>query len=68
MHFTKVSTILFTIFAAGIMAAPTEGVREEAAPGQEVYPDETPASLTKRGFGCPGDAYQCSEHVCPAAI
>lgn len=45
---------------------------EEAAPGQETY--DTPTTvptlqplasrdIEKRGFGCPGNPYECSEHV-----
>lgn len=46
--------------------------REEAAPGQETYsvPTTVPTlqplasrDIEKRGFGCPGNPYACSEHV-----
>jgi hypothetical protein len=46
--------------------------REEAAPGQETYPVPTTVpslqplatrDIEKRGFGCPGNPYQCDEHV-----
>jgi hypothetical protein len=45
---------------------------EEAAPGQETYPAPTTVptlqplasrDIGKRGFGCPGNPYECSEHV-----
>jgi hypothetical protein len=45
---------------------------EEAAPGQETYavPSTVPTlqplasrDIEKRGFGCPGNPYECSEHV-----
>lgn len=45
---------------------------EEAAPGQETYavPTTIPTfqplasrDIEKRGFGCPGNPYECSEHV-----
>ncbi|PMD22743.1 hypothetical protein NA56DRAFT_644363 [Hyaloscypha hepaticicola] len=44
---------------------------EEAAPGQETYPAPTTVptlqplasrDIGKRGFGCPGNPYECSEH------
>jgi hypothetical protein len=69
MQFSKISAVILTVLAAGVTAAPfseadtAPAVREEAAPGQPDWPDEHPA-ISKRGFGCPGDRYQCSEHVC----
>lgn len=70
MHFTKVSILLIALLTSGIMAAPAPeaeaapaGYSEEPAPGQEIYPEEPPHALAKRGFGCPGNPYQCNEHV-----
>ncbi|GIJ88923.1 hypothetical protein Asppvi_007851 [Aspergillus pseudoviridinutans] len=67
MQFSKISAVILTVLAAGVTAAPfaeadtAPAVREEAAPGQPEWPEEHPA-ISKRGFGCPGDRYQCSEH------
>lgn len=77
MQFAKLSTLLFTLLASGVMAAPapegeaavTPPYREEAAPGEVTTyppypgPTEYPHALAKRGFGCPYNRYQCSEHV-----
>jgi hypothetical protein len=71
MHFSKISAIILTVLAAGGAAAPyaeadsetVQAVREEVAPGQPEYPEEHPA-VSKRGFGCPFNRYQCNDHVC----
>ena len=78
MHFLKLSALVLPLLA-GVMAAPApapepaaapQPYREEAAPGQEEYPTEPPKgaelptrSMDKRGFGCPFNAYECSDHV-----
>ncbi|KAL2813863.1 hypothetical protein BJX63DRAFT_393443 [Aspergillus granulosus] len=69
MHFFKISTGLLIAIAASAMAIPTsvsaedtpDSLLEEVAPGQDDIPDAPPA-IVKRGYGCPGNPYQCNEH------
>jgi hypothetical protein len=75
MQFLKLSALALALLA-GVMAIPAPEpeaapapYREEAAPGQQDYPSEPPKgaklprSVEKRGFGCPGNPYACSDHV-----
>jgi hypothetical protein len=78
MQFLKLSALVLPLLA-GVMAAPAPEAaaapapwREEAAPGQETYPEPPQGapsapiaarSVDKRGFGCPFNAYECSDHV-----
>ncbi|KAH6698264.1 hypothetical protein DL95DRAFT_468165 [Leptodontidium sp. 2 PMI_412] len=76
MQFFQITALVLPLLV-GVMAAPAPEAnalpapwREEAAPGQEEFPAAPVApsgiaarsEMAKRGFGCPFNAYECSDH------
>ena len=75
MQFKLATVIAILPLFTSVLAAPAPEAapvpapyKEEAAPGQQEYPSEPTGlvargDMQKRGFGCPGNPYACSDHV-----
>jgi hypothetical protein len=70
MQFSTIALPVFAIMASFAAAAPSAedsnpGWIDGPAPpaGYEKRSDERLDALTRRGFGCPFDKYQCNDHV-----